>query len=195
MDKHHVKHFVTLAFFRAFDKRNGEATILSRSIAAYTGGFYSHAELIIEIDGTSEQWGADPEYGKVMRSEVKYDTNKWDYIKLPVDDIRRIRRFLLEVEGLKYDYFGIIGFILPTKDRSDRWFCSELIANCIKIDGNKLMWFTEPSSIDPNTLAIMVGLIDKKFSYIELYKILNNKGKYNGSDNHYRKYYDRKHYC
>ena len=148
---------VTLAFFKTFEKDNDETTILGKLVGLYTHGPYSHVAIIIEDikDGLlneSTQWEASPTSGYVKKSKHMYDEVKWDYIDINIKDINNTIEFLNSVLGNKYDYAGILGFILPIQDRSNRWFCSELASNILKIDGYEPMWYIEPSSVSPNKL-------------------------------------------
>jgi len=52
----------------------------------------------------------------------------------------------------KYDWFGIFGFVIPTKDRTNRWFCSEWVSNALKISGCEKLFTKNPSKISPNEL-------------------------------------------
>jgi len=47
---------------------------------------------------------------------------------------------------------GMVGFILPLKDREKEWFCSEWVSNALKISGCKKLWTKEPNKISPNKL-------------------------------------------
>jgi len=156
MDK---KDTVTLAFYKAFDKKNKYSNIIDKAIALYTHGPYSHVEIIIDNNGKKEQWAADQSLDKVVKKKYVYNTDIWDYKDVEVNNIDDIIAFLNYVKYDKYDYMGILGFIIPVQDRSDEWFCSELASAVLKIGGYRLMWFIEPSSVSPNTLAGMVGLI------------------------------------
>jgi len=153
------KQCITIAFFKAFDDNNKEATLLSKCIAWYTKGVFSHTAVLFTNDiGIVEQWEASPSKHKVIVTEHIPDNDKWVYTTIEVNDLERIKKFLESIKGLKYDFAGILGFLLPTKDRSDSWFCSEVAANCLKIDGNEVFWRIEPSSISPNKLARMLGV-------------------------------------
>jgi len=101
----------------------------------------------------------------------------WDYVDMEIteEQLKTILDFYMEIYGEKYDWFGILGFILPIQDRSDRWFCSETVANALKIIGDKRLWRLDPSNISPNKLAILLGKLDhldKKSRFITFFTYL-----------------------
>jgi len=151
------KDTITLGFFKTFEKDNDETTILGKLVGLYTHGPYSHVAIIIEDikDGLlneSTQWEASPTSGYVKKSKHMYDEVKWDYIDINIKDINNTIEFLNSVLGNKYDYAGILGFILPVQDRSDRWFCSEWVTKALQLAGVEKLWLFEPSKTSPNKL-------------------------------------------
>ena len=87
---------------------------------------------------------------RVMTHDVDHD--QWDYITVPVNSISSIVEFFKTINGKKYDWLGILGFVIPIKDCTERWYCSESDSNALKISGCKKLWYREPSKIDPNKL-------------------------------------------
>lgn len=144
---------VTLAYYKADSEHAG---IIDKLIAFKTNGPYSHVEMVLTINGTQVSYSADSASNKVRKVNHVTDHEMWDYQTVTVSDPYRIYNFYESILGYKYDIVGILGFMIPFKDRSDRWFCSETTANALKIDGFKPMWYLEPSSIDPNTQYRMV---------------------------------------
>jgi len=159
----------------AFYKSNGpRSTWIDRLIAWWTRGPYSHVELIIEKDGEILQCSSSPRDGKVRCKKHILDTNVWDYVLLEVtsEQYDRIIKFYNSINGNKYDWMGILGFILPIQDRTNNWFCSETVANALKINGFKELWKYDPSRISPNYLAYLFGLLpnlDKRSKFITFF--------------------------
>jgi len=159
------KDTITLGFFKTFEKDNDDVTWFGKMIGFYTHGPYSHVAVLIQDEdcgpiSNTIQWEADPISGYVINSEHIFDNTKWEYIIINVNNLDNIKKFLNLVLGNKYDYMGILGFILPIQDRSNKWFCSELASNILKIDGQEFMWSLDPSTVSPNKLY---KLLNKAF--------------------------------
>jgi len=173
---------IKLAFFKA-DTRYG--TLVSKIISKWTKSPYSHVELIIDkdivlnykpeikdlLDTTYAiayggnliesnfnyiQFTSSSNYNGVRMTYHKVNDSKYDYLELNIDHIEWVIDFFYEIRFSRYDNIGILGFVLPFKDRTDRWFCSESCSNALKITGFKPMWLLEPSSISPGKLYTMV---------------------------------------
>ena len=72
-----------------------------------------------------------------------------------VFDEKYARAFFEERRGLKYDHFGLFGFVWrPGIGKSRRWFCSEAVAAALK--------FEEPWRFCPNTLAAVIRSIARQ---------------------------------
>ena len=117
-------------------------------ICKWTHGPYSHVELVIDGDGYS----SSPEDGKVRKTKHTIDEETWDYIDIEYLNESDILKFFMMTKGSKYDWLGILGFIIPFKDRTNKWFCSEWVSNAMKISGCVRLWKLEPSKISPNKL-------------------------------------------
>ena len=90
--------------------------------------------------------------GGVRKKKHIYDFNKWKYLNIGFVEENNILDFFKQTNGDKYDWLGILGFIIPFKDRTNEWFCSEWVANALKISECKKLWTKEPSKISPNEL-------------------------------------------
>ena len=97
-------------------------------------------------------YSTSPRDGEVRKKEYIYNENVWDYLEVKDVNVDKILTFYKMTKGLKYDWLGILGFILPFQDRTNRWFCSEWVSNALKISGYKKLWVKEPSKISPNKL-------------------------------------------
>ena len=140
----------------AFYKANGKhATWKDKLIAWWTDGPYSHVEYVYEENGKYYQCSASPKEGVVRCKEHIYDPSIWDYIDLEISDKNYMvaKQFYKTINGMKYDWAGILGFVLPIfRDRDNMWFCSETVTNVFKIFGYRTFWLVDPSETDPNKL-------------------------------------------
>jgi len=144
----------------AFYKANGpHAKWDDKLIAWWTKGPYSHVEIF--IPETMERYTSSGRYGGVVKRPIKslkgYENNDdpvWDYIEvdLPDDAIDRIEEFYQLTKNCKYDWFTIFGFVLPFRDKSNQYVCSEWCSNYLKIMGSKEMWTKNPAKLSPNGL-------------------------------------------
>ncbi len=131
-----------LAFYKA--KGNWK----DKLIRFWTKGPYSHVEIVSE-DGY--MYSSSPRDNGVRKKKHTYDPKKWDYVEVEINP-KILEEFYEETKGEHYDLAGILGFVIPVKDRTNRWFCSEWCSNVLKISGHKAMWKQEPSKISPNRL-------------------------------------------
>jgi len=136
---------VKVAFYKS---NQPKADYQDKLIAWWTGGIYSHTELI--IDGY--MYSTSPRDKTVRKKEHIYNEDIWDYVEVGNVDVDKILTFFEMTKNQKYDWLGILGFIIPFKDRTDKWFCSEWVSNALKIAGCKKLWLQEPSKISPNKL-------------------------------------------
>jgi hypothetical protein len=136
---------VKVAFYKA---NQPHADWKDKLIALYTKGKYSHVELII----SDIMYSTSPRDGEVRAKKHKFDENVWDYIEIDNIEISKVIEFFKMTKDQKYDWMGILGFIIPFKDRTNCWFCSEWVSNALKISGCKKLWKQEPSKISPNKL-------------------------------------------
>jgi hypothetical protein len=129
-------------------KRGGSAGAFDAAVRWWTRGAYSHVELIFS-DGMSAS--ASARDGGVRFKDIEYHPDRWDIIEIEADE-EYARAFFEQRVGLKYDYFGLFGFVWrPGIGKSRRWFCSEAVAAALK--------FEEPWRFCPNTLAAVIRSI------------------------------------
>jgi len=136
---------LTIAFYKA--KNNKNATFIDKVIAWWTNGDYSHVELIID----DSMYSTSPRDGKV-RAKKHTPDNNWDYINIDNINTDVVFDFFMMTQDKKYDWLGIFGFVIPTKDRTNHWFCSEWVSNALKISGCKKLFTKNPSKLSPNDL-------------------------------------------
>jgi len=135
---------VTVAFYKA---NQPKANWKDKLIAKYTKGPYSHCEII--IDGY--MYSSSPRDGGVRKKKHIVDTNVWEYVFVDIESKNTLQFFGL-TKGCKYDWLGILGFVIPLKDRTNEWFCSEWCSTTLRISDYKKLWKLEPSKISPNKL-------------------------------------------
>ena len=138
---------IQLAFYKAH-----QGNWSDKLISWWTKGPYSHVEIVI---GSGTMYSSSQYDGGVRIKQHKYDINKWEYIKVDLD-INILDNIFNRTKGNKYDWLGILGFILPIQDRTNRWFCSEWCSNVLKCSGDKRFYLLEPSKISPNRLYKIV---------------------------------------
>ena len=135
----------------AFYKGNSETAngiAFDKIIRRWTHGPYSHSEIILN----GKMYSSSPRDGGVRSKVHKYDPDKWDYIKLSDIYVQNIKFFYKLTENEPYDWLGILGFVVPLKDKTRAWFCSEWCANALKVSGCKKLFAYEPSKLSPNKL-------------------------------------------
>jgi len=128
----------------------------NRLISWWTNGPYCHVEIFYkDYDDYLKKFSSSPEDGYVRTKKTELYIRGYDFIPFEVteEQFKIFKTYERELKCGKYDWPGILGFIIPTKDRSDQWFCSETTSNYLKIIGYKHMWKVEPSEVSPNRLA------------------------------------------
>ena len=121
--------------------------IFNWAVRWWTGGSYSHCEIIFQ-DFSGSSSAID---GGVRLKYIEYDPAKWDIVELPsgVFDEYRARRWFDNNAGAGYDYLNLLGFIWRRKDGSSKRFtCSEACADALGLQ--------TPWRYDPNTLFSVV---------------------------------------
>jgi len=116
---------------------------------------FSHVEIVVEENGKLYMYSSSGRDGGVRRKPHKYDENTWEYVNIVIEKDLFYKFFSLTKEN-KYDFAGILGFVLPFQDRENKWFCSEWCSNVLKICGYQIMFTKEPSKISPNKLYKLV---------------------------------------
>ena len=140
---------VSVAFYKA-----SRGNWKDKVVAFWTGGDYSHTELVFHDPDTGEliMWSSSPIEGKVRKKKHTIDTLTWDYLHVEVPNPEAMMASLEEVRGERYDWLGVLGFAIPLKDREGKWFCSELVSNALKVGGVAALYSYDPSDIGPNVL-------------------------------------------
>jgi len=141
---------IKFAFYKAFEAKGAGKD--DWIIAEWTRGPYSHVEIIAPDD---VMCSSSPRDGGVRCKKHVYDKSTWDYISIDVDQngTDRYVKFCSETQGMKYDWLGILGFVLPIHDDPEKYFCSEWSTRAGIIMGIECLYTKEPSRISPNKLA------------------------------------------
>jgi len=157
-----------------FYKNDG--LINDRLISWWTYGPFVHTDITLD----NITYSASGIKNKVIKFNKHTNKDIADlFIDLTITNIeyKCIKTFLNLCVDDKYDKIGILGFILPIKDRTNRWFCSELVSNAFKIIGKEDFMKLEPNRISPNLLySILTG--KKLIKYNRLFNITNLFKKY-----------------
>ncbi|MBP6675005.1 MAG: hypothetical protein KAY54_01695 [Burkholderiaceae bacterium] len=111
--------------------RYGDPQLFARLVCLLRGGDSAHCETAHRwvgdvYDCVSSSWMDGGVRGKLITMHHA----KWRVYEVPgsPDDVRR---WLKEHEGEKYDWLGILGFLVPWRwpAPNRRWFCSEASAD------------------------------------------------------------------
>lgn len=141
-----------------FLKVNREkATLKEKFISFWTSDFknklngewkngFSHCEIFFE----GEKYSSTYQNNQGVRIDTHTKSNSWEYIELEV--VPDCVEFIRDCLGLKYDFLGILGFVIPIKAREKKWFCSELCCEALKIGGCKQLWGVKAEQVSPNRL-------------------------------------------
>lgn len=98
-------------------------------ICLRTWSRHSHAELY--IDGIC--YSSSERENGVRSKIINLETGRWDVIDLPYASADKCRAWFDAHEGQKYDWMGILGFLLPVKHDKDKWFCFEAVGAMLEI--------------------------------------------------------------
>lgn len=157
---------VICAFYKGGRNQNN---LYSKAIKAYTKSDYSHME-IWDIENMQRYTSSASTKGVVKRpiksASGVFDKNinkEWDFLEvnLPCATKEDLENFYLATKGDKYDFSGILGFVLPIQDRSDRWFCSEWCVTFMKNHNCQAFAFVDASQVSPQKAIDLLGGIKK----------------------------------
>ena len=117
-------------------------------IAWYTKGPYYHAEIEFS-DGMRVESSAESNGVSIYTpKEDNYITVKFNILNANED---KVRKWCEEQMGCKYDWFGVVRFVVPfVKQSSTRWFCSELIVAALQQIG--FFANVKPHKLSPNDM-------------------------------------------
>ncbi len=125
---------------------------MSYLVRWFTRSQYSHAAIEIAPDTIIESW-----QGRGVQQVTIKDRSNVDHFEVEVTDeqLKLIEAFLRSKLGKRYDYWGIVGFLvrLPLGTK-DRWFCSELVFAAFRFAGVQLLLRVHPTAVSPALLAM-----------------------------------------
>jgi hypothetical protein len=140
---------VKLAFYEG-------RSFVSRLIKWVTWGKFSHVAVILDDGRILEAWH-NPSAVRWIKHlgeghEPGTSVELFDLPELPHLGAAEV---LAQASiGAKYDFWGILGFVLRRRTHNRRkWFCSELAATICKVGGVDLIARTPPWKISPSMLA------------------------------------------
>jgi hypothetical protein len=127
----------------ALKHKNTYSTIISKiatsGIKFWTNSKYFHAEIIV-----SDFWLSATATRGIQMLKLDDLNDNWDYFDIDVEqdcahDLLNWFHFQL---NSKYDWKGIFltQFVNINKQDQNKWFCSELVAECLKKLGIKENW-------------------------------------------------------
>lgn len=140
-------------------------TLFSKLICWKTKSRYSHVELVLQDpdfdNQTSICFSADEKDGGTRFKEIDLsDRTQWELIAIPTNTRNRLAawKYAEDHLDLRYDWLGILGFVLPwgEHDDNDR-FCSEIVCDILQqpdVEG----WFPRVKAweVSPGELYDMV---------------------------------------
>ena len=138
---------VIAAFLKKDDSFDGWA------IRKWTKRKFSHCALIIN----GVEYSSSAHRGGVYAIEHALNYRAWEYVALPHVNPQIILEFYKKTLHDDYDYWAILSFIFPFRDKEGKWTCSEWCSNALKIAGEKRLWTKEPFRISPGKLFEIVN--------------------------------------
>ncbi|TNG92990.1 enoyl-CoA hydratase [Pasteurellaceae bacterium USgator11] len=107
-----------------------------------TRGEYSHCEIAVQkqvfvsghhydMETYYDCYSASIRDGGVRCKVIDVESDKWDLVLLSGVSEAQIQLYFELTKGKKYDWFGAIGVVFGTAQRSDKFFCSEWCSNAI----------------------------------------------------------------
>ena len=121
-----------------------------------TRGQYSHCEIAIkkQVFGSGHHYEMETYYncysasirdGGVRCKTIDVESDKWDLVPLNGVSEAQIQLYFELTKGKKYDWFGAIGVVFGTAQRTDKYFCSEWCSNAI--NGKNQGWRFSPNDL------------------------------------------------
>ncbi|RCL01495.1 MAG: hypothetical protein JSC085_000379 [Candidatus Tokpelaia sp. JSC085] len=111
-------------------------------IRTVTSGFYSHCEIaVVQKHGLFDCYSSSKRDGGVRHKIMLLPADKWHLIPLTATP-GQVLAFYRKHQGKKYDWWGVIGFILYHKSDDRQLFCSEF---CAEFLGLSESWRYSPN--------------------------------------------------
>lgn len=127
---------IHIAYYKGMKHENPKARIVDRTVCFFTQSRFSHCELVCDY---SEQlktglcFSASPRDGGVRSKMIDFGTGHWEVYQISTHKTKYdIVEFFDLHHGKPYDWIGAIGAAIPIFEHNPkRWFCSEIIAECL----------------------------------------------------------------
>jgi hypothetical protein len=108
---------------------HAKKNIFDKLVRTFTKSDYSHVELRFS-DGMC--FSSSPRDGGTRFKKIDIDDKNWHIIDLynvSKDTENKIRNLANEMVNKKYDWLGVLGFVIPLfPSDENRWYCSEICA-------------------------------------------------------------------
>ena len=138
-------------------------------IGWYTGGIYTHAEIVMPDNFT---WiGISPFLTSKVGSRIKtdFDLENWDFLSIDVDEqqLSHLQSFFNDTSEHRYDWAGMIlsHFFSAKIKLTNRWYCSEWILQALVfsdiLDRKKVKFYNE-TGISPMRLSQIICDVKKE---------------------------------
>jgi hypothetical protein len=143
-----------LAFYKGRLADNPKAKLFDIAVCAWTGGPYSHCELVLGSDPLTEAqcWSSSKRDGGIRLKTIDLTSGRWDVIEIQGDE-KAAEQWFIQHAGQGYDVPGLFGFVLPWRTENPAWwFCSEACAAALKMPEawryhpNKLYQYFKPQA-------------------------------------------------
>ncbi len=122
-----MKREYKLAFYKAFQPK---ATLLDKIIAFFSGGLYSHVELVCP-DGKC--FSISPRENKTRIKRINLNNRTWEVVSIGELDQDIVQKEIEKYKNKTYDYIGAIFSVLPICfQKEGKVFCSELVTNILR---------------------------------------------------------------
>lgn len=134
--------------------------IADAAVRRATKSRYSHCEIAVQDNqraGVFSCYSSSARDGGVRKKVMALPPERWDLIELPPEAAEKAARFYRITEGCRYDFFGVLAFVLPfVKHGPGSWFCSEWCARALD--------YPQPCRHSPESLYATVStrLFEKK---------------------------------
>lgn len=111
-----------------------------------TRGRYSHCEIAVRNDDSDTYtcYSSSVRDGGVRCKTMPLPSDKWDLIELPITVHDRLQQVWQSTKGRPYDWPGALGVVFKTRNRADKWFCSEF---CASVIGLPESWRFSPNDL------------------------------------------------
>ena len=116
----------------------------------------SHVELLFS---NNEMFSASQYENKVRYKQCNTKAKCWTGIHIECDE-HKVKEWCDKHVGKKYDYMGVLGFVLPfIHDNKNKWFCSEICCEALKQNTDLIPKVVISSKTSPAKLKEIIGML------------------------------------